>query len=285
MAGTHCLATLAGARDMAQSIDHRFFAQCLKAAPIILYVSKGVAIDHYLFAHYVQVAHRTVCGSISSAITTICKCHFTLIAYARNTVNNITSRQTWTTLHGRRYCAVLAGQEIYLRAPNDSSHIVANHLLCHTQKHTASLVSASNDSSHIASNHLTPSTEIHKRQHVNHAAINLSPSRFFGDSHHDVTVLVSGDTTMQRATVPNPTTVIECSQHLVSLQTAPASRSELNAEQHARWPHYNDADNALRLCFGVEKETMTITCLQGPVPESVIVVAISFACVSHRSSQ
>ena len=82
MARTHCLAALAGARDMAQSIDHRFFAQCLKAAPIILYVSKGVAIDHYLFAHYVQVAHKTVCGSISSAITTICKCHFTLIAYA-----------------------------------------------------------------------------------------------------------------------------------------------------------------------------------------------------------
>ena len=71
MAETHCLATLAGARDMAQSIDHRFFAQCPKAAPIMLYVSKSVAIDHYLFAHYVQVAYRTLCGS-----------HFTLIAYA-----------------------------------------------------------------------------------------------------------------------------------------------------------------------------------------------------------
>ena len=53
MAMTHCLAALAGARDMAQSIDHRFFAQCTKAAPTILYVSTGVAIDHYLFAHCV----------------------------------------------------------------------------------------------------------------------------------------------------------------------------------------------------------------------------------------
>ena len=133
--------------------------------------------------------------------------------------------------------------------------------------------------------HQIISRQLLKYINDNNSAINLSPLGFFGDSHHDVTVFVLGDTTMQRATVPNPTTVIECAQHLVSRQTAPPSRSDLNAEQHARWPHYNDTHIVLRLCVGVEKQTMTTTYLQGPVPESVIVVAISFARVSHRSSQ
>ena len=93
----HCLAALDGARDMAQSIDHRFFAQCVKAAPTKLYVRKSVAIDHYLFAHCVEVPQRTVGGSNSSSITTICKCHFALIAYTAqytSTLSWLLSRNT-----------------------------------------------------------------------------------------------------------------------------------------------------------------------------------------------
>ena len=101
--------------------------------------------------------------------------------------------------------------------------------------------------------HQIISRQLLKYINDNTSAINLSPLGFFGDSHHDVTIFVLGDTTMQRATVPNPTIVIECAQYLVTRQTVPPSRSDLNAEQHARWPRYYDTHIVLTLCIAVEK--------------------------------
>ena len=45
------------------------------------------------------------------------------------------NRKDLTTSHGRSYCALLAGEDVFFTATNGSSHIVSNHLLYHTQKH------------------------------------------------------------------------------------------------------------------------------------------------------
>ena len=63
----------------------------------------------------------------------------------------------------------------FFTATNDSSHIVSNHLLYHTQKHTHKhFFTASNGSSHIASHHLMHHTQGHVHSHFKHSSRTIS---------------------------------------------------------------------------------------------------------------